>query len=63
LFAIFRYKPSPFCILDEVDAPLDEVNTERFVRLVRDMSRDHAVHRDHALAQPHDGRPRTCCTA
>jgi chromosome segregation protein len=40
LFAIFRYKPSPFCILDEVDAPLDEVNTERFVRLVRDFSRD-----------------------
>ncbi|MHB0969370.1 MAG: chromosome segregation protein SMC [Thermoanaerobaculia bacterium] len=40
LFAIFRYKPSPFCLLDEVDAPLDEVNNERFVRLVRDMSRD-----------------------
>jgi chromosome segregation protein len=40
LFAIFRYKPSPFCILDEVDAPLDEVNNDRFVRLVRDMSRD-----------------------
>lgn len=40
LFAIFKYKPSPFCILDEVDAPLDEVNTERFVRLVRDMSRE-----------------------
>ena len=40
LFAIFRYKPSPFCILDVVDAPLDEVNNERFVRLVRDMSRD-----------------------
>jgi chromosome segregation protein len=40
LFAIFRYKPSPFCILDEVDAPLDEINTERFVRLVRDFSRD-----------------------
>ncbi|HEX7676577.1 MAG TPA: hypothetical protein VF713_00520, partial [Thermoanaerobaculia bacterium] len=40
LFAIFRYKPSPFCILDEVDAPLDEINNERFVRLVRDMSRD-----------------------
>ncbi|HEY3056641.1 MAG TPA: chromosome segregation protein SMC [Thermoanaerobaculia bacterium] len=40
LFAIFRYKPSPFCILDEVDAPLDEINNERFVRLVRDMSRE-----------------------
>lgn len=40
LFAIFRYKPSPFCILDEVDAPLDEVNNERFVRLVREMSRE-----------------------
>ena len=40
LFAIFRYKPSPFCILDEVDAPLDEVNNERFVRLVRDFARD-----------------------
>ncbi|MGZ8831593.1 MAG: AAA family ATPase, partial [Thermoanaerobaculia bacterium] len=40
LFAIFRYKPSPFCILDEVDAPLDEVNNERFVRLLRDMSRE-----------------------
>jgi chromosome segregation protein len=40
LFAIFRFKPSPFCILDEVDAPLDEINNERFVRLVRDMSRD-----------------------
>jgi len=40
LFAIFRYKPSPFCILDEVDAPLDEINNERFVRLVRDMSHD-----------------------
>lgn len=38
LFAIFRYKPSPFCILDEVDAPLDEVNNERFVRLLREMS-------------------------
>ncbi|MBW3671490.1 MAG: hypothetical protein KY432_07430, partial [Acidobacteria bacterium] len=38
LFSIFRYKPSPFCILDEVDAPLDEVNNERFVRLLREMT-------------------------
>ncbi len=34
LFAIFQYKPSPFCIMDEVDAPLDETNTDRFLRLL-----------------------------
>ena len=34
LFAIFQYKPSPFCILDEVDAPLDDANTGRFVRML-----------------------------
>lgn len=38
LMAIFRYQPSPFCILDEVDAPLDEANVGRFTRLIRDMS-------------------------
>ncbi len=38
LFALFRTKPSPFCILDEVDAPLDDVNTTRFVDLLREMS-------------------------
>ncbi len=40
LFALFKAKPSPFCILDEVDAPLDDVNTLRFVELLRKMSRD-----------------------
>ncbi len=34
LIAIFRYQPSPFCILDEVDAPLDEANVGRFTRLL-----------------------------
>ena len=38
LIAIFRYQPSPFCILDEVDAPLDEANVGRFTKLLGDMS-------------------------
>jgi len=38
LIAIFRYQPSPFCILDEVDAPLDEANVGRFTRLISEMS-------------------------
>ncbi len=38
LIAIFKYQPSPFCILDEVDAPLDEANVGRFTKLVSEMS-------------------------
>jgi len=38
LIAIFRYQPSPFCILDEVDAPLDEANVGRFTKLIGAMS-------------------------
>jgi chromosome segregation protein len=38
LMAIFRYQPSPFCVLDEVDAPLDEANIGRLMRLLREMS-------------------------
>ena len=38
LMAVFRYTPSPFCILDEVDAPLDEANVERLTGLLREMS-------------------------
>jgi len=38
LMGIFQYQPSPFCILDEVDAPLDEANTGRFTQLIRDMA-------------------------
>ena len=38
LVGIFQYQPSPFCILDEVDAPLDEANIGRFTELVKEMS-------------------------
>jgi chromosome segregation protein len=38
LIAIFRYTPSPFCVLDEVDAPLDDSNVDRFSRMIRSMS-------------------------
>jgi chromosome segregation protein len=38
LVGIFQYTPSPFCILDEVDAPLDEANISRFTDMVREMS-------------------------
>jgi chromosome segregation protein len=38
LVGIFQYQPAPFCILDEVDAPLDEANIGRFTELVKEMS-------------------------
>jgi len=38
VFAIFRLNPAPFCLLDEVDAPLDEANVERFCNMVTEMS-------------------------
>jgi chromosome segregation protein len=38
LMAIFKYQPSPFCIMDEVDAPLDEANIDRLTRLLKEMS-------------------------
>ena len=37
MFAIFRYKPSPFCLLDEIDAPLDDANIGRFVEMLKSM--------------------------
>jgi chromosome segregation protein len=41
IFSIFLVKPSPFCLLDEVDAPLDDANVDRFNALVREMSRQY----------------------
>jgi chromosome segregation protein len=39
VFAIFQLNPAPFCLLDEVDAPLDDANTERYAKLVSSMSK------------------------
>jgi chromosome segregation protein len=39
VFAIFQLNPALFCLLDEVDAPLDDPNTERFCEIVREMSK------------------------
>lgn len=40
VFAIFQLNPAPFCLLDEVDAPLDDANTERYARLVSAMAKE-----------------------
>jgi chromosome segregation protein len=40
LFAIYLVKPSPFCILDEIDAPLDDANIDRFTKIIKDFSTD-----------------------
>jgi len=39
LFGLFMIKPTPFCLLDEIDAPLDDANINRFIDLVKDFSK------------------------
>ena len=58
LVGIFQFQPSPFCVLDEVDAPLDETNVGRLADLLHSLSRDDAVPARHAL-QAHDAGRRT----
>ena len=40
LFALLTYQPAPFCILDEIDAPLDEANIDRFAKFLSDYAKD-----------------------
>ena len=40
IFAIFKQHPAPFCVLDEVDAPLDDANVARFTSLIQDLASD-----------------------
>jgi chromosome segregation protein len=40
LFALYLLKPAPFCIFDEVDAPLDDANTEKFNQIIKTFSKD-----------------------
>ncbi|HEX2901422.1 MAG TPA: AAA family ATPase, partial [Bacteroidia bacterium] len=40
LFAIYLLKPAPFCIFDEVDAPLDDANIDKFNNIIREFSKD-----------------------
>lgn len=43
LFSLYMIKPSPFCILDEVDAPLDDANIDRFIEVLQKISRESQI--------------------
>ncbi len=54
LFALFEVKPAPFCLLDEIDAPLDDSNVDRFASMLKHFCGPLSVYRDHAQ-QVHNG--------
>ena len=58
LFAMLEVRPVPFCVLDEVDAALDEANIGRFTDALKDLARDHPVHRHHPQPGHDRGRRR-----
>ena len=43
LFSLYMIRPSPFCILDEVDAPLDEANIDRFIQVLKEISQESQI--------------------
>ena len=55
IFAVFLTNPAPICVLDEVDAPLDDYNVERFCDLLDEMTPLHrnALHHHHAQSDHH----------